>query len=1410
MDGFFQNLASQPRNDLPVLEKNNGVWEETAGHSCTSFTAAQNGAITFASVRGGYWLDSEGRLRRGGFFGRMNLSRLFGTDVIGTSYVSWSGKGDSYSVVRVNNSEQIQVVAPSADDEGYIARIDYRTETSLGTQGRTVGEPSQGLSFPSPEVRHGYVTGDSPQIYRGTYDAARHGSGANAYRHLSHAASLGGSHAGSRCPEGSHPRGEDGAYKIGQGTGRTLSSVNDWTKSQLADIFWCRSDSRYPIRYLPNSITGTTCGTGSGAPECPSGVTIPTDDFTAWGRVNCYYTALSIDSDGNCVYPYPVPLCTDPDNNAQRYFKVAELATYATGSPFHAEDDGSTVCAASPTPVPTPADAPELADFDDDACVTVDLVVAENRVAASNAEPGVEAADRTLTTGTSLPPAWDLDVTSPHHRTASPPKDTGDRSGCADGSESRADHAVAAAGAARSQASAPTYASSSRTDTAPPPNDADGDISYTGAAQSIAHRYASNIAEHTCSAKLAEAEAELALLEEREAAFTKWLSDYNTITTDTNIAAFSGYTKTAAVSGSGLSVLRFNDVETSKQNYANAQTANFRALSAALVSAKTAYDTATDRNTGPDAGRATLKEAASDNGCAAHYDMEISRLKTLFLTAETAALNSIADEELVIDQAIPASVPGVAQNDTDTSTDIPDISANLLRRETICLDTETAGGCWRVPGDGERCSGPFEACPGRTTVRSLYTCPGGSYRISGTVSRTYKGQTRTASYSRTFTALGRGAGTSQSCPGFRLSSTGTHAYYSEADRAVSGSVSVSASRVPTEVGISPAASLAVLAKLSLLGSYYPTHSSRTDLTASDAEDRDAAGITLSVSAGPVPSGSPQEVTDYQTDYKTAYDNAYTQATGHMSGTAWESFDWRYETPTLAWGSYREDPAATGGCDLIAIDSDGAVTVTATRLNFEGSGHGPEYGVGLTLAARGETRRTCKARRARTPELNLEYQPAATTGTDSSKASTFWHVNYQDDPATDERFALYEEAEVFAVRVSLADSPPVLCHSTWLDPITISNKAAAGANAFSKTMTGWASAPASSTSVFRPLGWQGTVTADHCFAAPASGTGWAVFDDTAHSAMAETRTAWLSGVRGVLAASPTLRNSAATAYPGDTAQSSSFYGTVIAPDSTDTTTGWDVPDRDVASASSVYVLEASDKVRPSVVPDGFSHLSRFNIRFVFLDCLPDIRNLAFIHNIAAVPEHPSQTSPTSAIPAVETFGSWDANPNSDDVAGWYYPPASADARARPATVTIPPVNPEGFPHPDVDDPTVGTPEEKYWQIYYHRRIGSLASPQGVAAVRIVPDVTAFDADGRQTPARLAEARRICGTDRATVPSYSSLPGHNMGLLPYYSSATDGGQPLVIWTDHRPDWCGRVDANGAPDCPVWEPCDIASDY
>ena len=151
---------------------------------------------------------------------------------------------------------------------------------------------------------------------------------------------------------------------------------------------------------------------------------------------------------------------------------------------------------------------------------------------------------------------------------------------------------------------------------------------------------------------------------------------------------------------------------------------------------------------------------------------------------------------------------------------------------------------------------------------------------------------------------------------------------------------------------------------------------------------------------------PAAVETWQSAYKTAYDTAFTQATGHMSGTAWNSFDWRYEATTLNWGGY---------------------------------------------------------------------------------------------------------AEVFAVRVQLADRPPVLCHTTLpAGRLLASNKAAAGGDALTNVALRdengnivWRSAAASGTTVWRPSGWAG------------SGSGWAVFDDTAHSAMTNGSLRRLSGETGIL-------------------------------------------------------------------------------------------------------------------------------------------------------------------------------------------------------------------------------------------------------------------------------------------------------
>ena len=55
----------------------------------------------------------------------------------------------------------------------------------------------------------------------------------------------------------------------------------------------------------------------------------PDRQFPCLGAGELLLHGFEIDSDGNCVYPHPVPLCTDPDDNTKRYFTVEELATYA-------------------------------------------------------------------------------------------------------------------------------------------------------------------------------------------------------------------------------------------------------------------------------------------------------------------------------------------------------------------------------------------------------------------------------------------------------------------------------------------------------------------------------------------------------------------------------------------------------------------------------------------------------------------------------------------------------------------------------------------------------------------------------------------------------------------------------------------------------------------------------------------------------------------------------------------------------------------------------------------------------------------------------------------------------------------------------------------------------------------------
>ena len=140
-----------------------------------------------------------------------------------------------------------------------------------------------------------------------------------------------------------------------------------------------------------------------------------------------------------CVKP-ATPQCAD--NGRKRDFTDAELAAYRRNDPsFTPAADGTTPCRRPNTPQLPPS----LPGFSDDACVTANLQIYENRTAGSDAAPGVTSTDRTLAAATGRT-AWDLDITSPHPLTASPPRDatvgSGDPSGYADGSESRTSHAA--------------------------------------------------------------------------------------------------------------------------------------------------------------------------------------------------------------------------------------------------------------------------------------------------------------------------------------------------------------------------------------------------------------------------------------------------------------------------------------------------------------------------------------------------------------------------------------------------------------------------------------------------------------------------------------------------------------------------------------------------------------------------------------------------------------------------------------------------------------------------------------------------------------------------------------------------------------------------------------------------------
>ena len=1564
VDGFFQ-LDPDVRNDLPILEvtvpaSGTPAVAHRAAGTCSEFVTEQMTAVNGGRGNGLYWLDSQGVLRRG-----------LPSHTTGRNYRTqrWSLGSQTYQSGRFRIDES--VTSGSYGFGGYAARIDYYTGSASLANAEFRGAGNVSFAVPhSIELVANTQKSGSVYTWAPSFPASAGVTAATAV-HLQARDYL------SLCPSGFHPRGEDAARRIGNGTGRTLSSLTDATKTRLADQYWCRSDARKQIWYEPE-FTSRTCGPDP-RPTCPAGVTVPTKEFQAYGRVGCFFTAQGLDKTemqrgsraiqgtikNTCSYMYPIPQCTEngtkkpiarakldslyvapinspgvfpfasdgstacdtnprcADSGSKRDMTDAELQAYRTarGANFAPAADGSTPCAVDTTVPPPPG-------FADAACVTAILEIFENRPKGFNAEPGIQASHRTQTADAANP-AYDLDVAAAHPGTASPPRAASDPSGCADGTESRADHGTAGSAARKNTAAAvdaslPTSSAAS-VSTHPPHSEAfaSAGTDYTGAIRNIAHRYASEVAENNCAAKRAEAELVLSEMKARRLAFQRYIDSYES-DLDAAIGVFGGYrTNTQTGSDLGLKVRQYNAEEIRRANYVALRKAHLDKLKLALADAESAYQAASSQSV----------TALSNSGCVAGYDAKITNLRTVQKNAETAFPSTVSSRAGISsvnahlrnfnaqggpDLAVgdiaftPATLPVLSRpsspswSATAWPTSVTTYFCNVPAGESgYSLNSDNE--CTKQVPSGRR---PvlIAATDHGEDADPRYSCPAGydlsaygcfrwvtTYRTStGTVStkityswtETYSSgphtgtitgsytdpttsttYTKTVGYSRTFT----GRRSCQQASGYRSFSKRCFSYvYGASGRTPAQAKALVEGTKPAATptpGFSPPTKPADHTNIStswLLGKYHTQHPDRTNLAAASASDRDTAAVNLgSLSAGNIATAAtgatytPQniarlyvptswtgttaasrrsdiqtEANDYKTAYTTAYNNAYTQATTDMGTTAttstWNRLDWRYQTSTLAWGSYQEDPATTysgwaaqageteidrdgTGCDLIAVASDGGVSVEATRLDYETS----SYGKGTVFGTRTDAQRTCKIRRTRKPELLLMYAPSVVSGTDTSKTADsrldsdstatnaeFFYVDYQPTSAA-ERFKLYDEAEVFAVKASLADSPPTFCASNIPSTVYVSHAAGAMSD-LSAAIDAGRLYSRISTEVLLPAGYSPSQPpTDHCFSGAFANTAnvkIAVFDDTAHSAMdlvyLEKDPADTSGMT-LLASGGTLTADTAVTYTGDSTQQTAFYGTTYSvPANLGATAGWDVLDD--SNPATTLATEVKNRIvardKPAVpnlpaVPASqtFEYVSAMGFNIGFLDCRPDVENVEFVGNITNATQASNQHNNYAGIKTSNSY------PMSAPV--WYYP-AWSDLKE----------NSLGQPRIREDGSTVAVGERS--GIYTHpqsARYGWVMKTvnhigidkQPISAFRNQPDVRRRGTTAN--PARPADVtlenhRQVCFGDRTALTHYTSSAatadplGHSTDNAPQ--------QAVVVWSAHNPI-CDNSDV-----CDTWQ--------
>ena len=416
-DAFFQTGGDVGAvNDFPVAdygsESEAGTVAATGSRSsgCVEFAEQQDRLQTSVTATGHYLaLEND----------ELVLKANRGTDILDTRITSvrsagvygrWDQKGPGYEFAQQSTSSTatggVYAVVPA---DGYRDRVDTRTSLVVG-QGLSsglvhpwstatgLGAMNRNLACTGGQVAKCVKRTPGVLGWGGSLDTL----GSAALFRISDNHQVGvwlrqvhltvsQDSGGSWCQQDWHPRGQDAAFAIERSTGRTLSSINSEALLKAADAHWCRSDVRYTLEFTAQQHN--TCGTnGRSACAAPPGVALPAvgDEFPSYGRKNCYKTMTGYDeTNAECSYVFPLPQCDpDPDNNSRadwREFTPAEVDNIGiAGEPLLVKEGA--YCGTNINP-------PDLAGFDADPCVVVDVAVFENRPAGSDVRARLELPD---------------------------------------------------------------------------------------------------------------------------------------------------------------------------------------------------------------------------------------------------------------------------------------------------------------------------------------------------------------------------------------------------------------------------------------------------------------------------------------------------------------------------------------------------------------------------------------------------------------------------------------------------------------------------------------------------------------------------------------------------------------------------------------------------------------------------------------------------------------------------------------------------------------------------------------------------------------------------------------------------------------------------------------------------------